>query len=47
MTKTMKTLRKRISVKIVNNKKDYLKHTGKPIFFLQKYLKKIMLLLMN
>ena len=30
--KTMENLRKRVSVKIVNNEKDYLKHTSKPTF---------------
>ena len=28
----MENLRKRVSVKIVNNEKDYLKHTSKPTF---------------
>ena len=30
--KTMENLRKRVSVEIVNNEKDYLKHTSKPTF---------------
>ena len=30
--KTMENLCKRISVKIVNNEKDFLKHISKPIF---------------
>ena len=30
--KTMENLEKRISVKIVNNEKNYLKHTSKPTF---------------
>ena len=30
--KTMENLRKRVSVKIVNNEKVYLKHTSKPTF---------------
>ena len=28
----MENLRKRVSVEIVNNEKDYLKHTSKPTF---------------
>ena len=31
-TKAMENLRKRISVKVVNNEKDYLKHVSKPTF---------------
>ena len=34
--KTMENLRKRISVKQVNNEKDYLKHVSKPTFISQK-----------
>ena len=34
--KTMEKLRKRIDVKLINNIKDYLKWTSKPIS--QKYL---------
>ena len=34
--KTMENLRKRISVKLVNNEKDYLKHVSKPTFISQK-----------
>ena len=30
--KTMENLRKRISIKLVNNGKDHLKHTSKPTF---------------
>ena len=30
--KTMENLRKRISVKVVNNEKDYSKHVSKPTF---------------
>ena len=41
--KTMKNLRKRISVKLVNSAKDYLKCITKPIFH-KKYLVKILLL---
>ena len=28
----MKNLRKRISVRLVNNEKDYLKHNSKPTY---------------
>ena len=38
--KTMENLRKRISVKIVNNEKDYLKHTSKPSFISAKIFDK-------
>ena len=38
--KTMENLRKRISVKIVNNEKDYLKHVSKPTFISKKILDK-------
>ena len=31
-SKTMEDLRKRISVKVVNNEKDFLKHISKPTF---------------
>ena len=34
--KTLENLRKRISVRIVNNEKDYLKHTSKPTFISTK-----------
>ena len=34
--KTMENLRKRISVKLVNNAKDYVKCIGKPSFVSQK-----------
>ena len=34
--KTMENLRKRISAKLVNNEKDYLKHVSKPTFISQK-----------
>ena len=34
--KTMENLRKRISVKVVNNEKDYLKHISKPTFISTK-----------
>ena len=34
--KTMENLRKRISVKIVNNEKDFLKHVSKPTFISTK-----------
>ena len=38
--KTMENLRKRISVKIANNEKDYLKHVSKPTFISQKIFDK-------
>ena len=38
--KTMENLRKSISVKIVNNEKDYLKHTSKPTFISTKIFDK-------
>ena len=38
--KTMENLRKRISVKLVNNEKDYLKHATKPTFISQKIFDK-------
>ena len=34
--KTMENLRKRINVKLVDNKRDYLKHVSKPTFLSQK-----------
>ena len=34
--KALENLRKRISVRLVNNEKDYLKHVNKPSFILQK-----------
>ena len=40
MAKTMENLRKRISVKIENNEKDYLKHVSKPTFISQKIFDK-------
>ena len=36
----MENLRKRISVKLVNNEKDYLKHATKPTFISQKIFDK-------
>ena len=36
----MENLRKRISVKIVNNEEDYLKHTSKPTFISTKIFDK-------
>ena len=38
--KTMDNLRKRISVKIVSNENDYLKHTSKPTFISAKIFDK-------
>ena len=34
--KTMENLRKRISIKLVNNTKDYVRYISKPSFVLQK-----------
>ena len=36
--KTMENLRNRIYVKLVSNKKDYLKWTAKPSYMSHKYL---------
>ena len=36
----MKNLRKRINVRAVNNKKDYLKHVSKPAFISAKIFDK-------
>ena len=38
--KTMENLRKRISAKLINNAKDYVKYTGEPSFVLQKIFSK-------
>ena len=38
--KTMENLRKRISVRLVNSKKDYSKHVSKPTFISQKIFDK-------
>ena len=38
--KTMENLRKRISVKLVNNEKDYLKYTSRPTFISTKIFDK-------
>ena len=38
--KTMENLRKRISVRLVNNEKNYLKHTSKPTFISTKIFDK-------
>ena len=38
--KTMENLRKRISVKLVNNEKDYVKYISRPTFVSQKILDK-------
>ena len=35
-SKTMKNLRKRINVRLINNAKDYKKYVSKPSFVLQK-----------
>ena len=34
--KTMKNLRKRINVRLVNNAQDFLKCTGKPTYIIHK-----------
>ena len=36
--KAMENLRDRIDVRLVSNKKDYLKWTSKPSYMSQKYL---------
>ena len=36
----MENLRKRISVRLVNNEKDYLKHNSKPTYISQKVFDK-------
>ena len=38
--KTMENLRKRISVRVVNNEKDFLKHVSKPTFISTKIFDK-------
>ena len=38
--KTMENLRKRVSVKLVNNEKDYVKFVSRPTFVSQKFLDK-------
>ena len=38
--KTMENFRKRISVRIVNNEKDYLKHISKPTYIAEKFFGK-------
>ena len=38
--KTMKNLRKRINVRFVNNKKDFLKYTSKPTYVTHKLFNK-------
>ena len=45
--KTMENLRKRINVRLVNNKKYFLKYTCKPTHITHKFLVKIMLLFMK
>ena len=46
--KTMENLRKRINVRSVNNKKDFLKYTSKPTYVTHKlFNKKILLLFMK
>ena len=43
----MENLRKRISVKLVTNQKDFLKDTSKPTYITHKIFDKIMLLFMK
>ena len=38
--KTMENLRKRINVRFVSNKKDFLKHTSKPTYVTHKLFNK-------
>ena len=38
--KTMGNLRKRINVRLVNNEKDFLKHTSKPTYITRKIFRK-------
>ena len=45
--KTMENLKKRINVRIVSNKKDFLKYTSSQLTLLIKFLVKIMLLSMK
>ena len=40
-SKTMENLRKRINVRFVNNKKDFLKYTRKPTYVTHKLFNKI------
>ena len=45
--KTIKNLRKRINVRLVNIKRDFLKYTSKPTQLIIKRLVKIMLIFMK
>ena len=45
--KVMENLRKRINVRLVNNKKDFLKYTSNQRTLLIKFFVKIMLLFMK
>ena len=45
--KTMKNLRKKINIRLVNNEKDLLKYTTDQLILLRKYLTKIMPLFMR
>ena len=45
--KTMENLQKRINVRLVNNEKDFLKHTSRPTCITDKLLVKIILLFMK
>ena len=45
--KTMENLRKRIHVRLINNKKDFLRYTTNQLMLLTNYLTKILLLFMK
>ena len=45
--KTMENLRKRISVRLVNNAEDYVQCRRKASFYHRKYLLKVLLLFMK
>ena len=44
---TMENLRKGMNVRLVNNEKDFLKYTSRPIYITHNILVKIMLLFMK
>ena len=46
-SKTMRNLRKRINVRLINNAKDYKKYVSKPSFVSKKLVIKILLLSMR
>ena len=45
--KTMENLRKRMTVKLVTNAKDYVRYMSKPSLFHKRYLVKTLLLFMK